>query len=349
VSSARLCRRLCAPWHAAVFRGRGIRDWRLYIAIAGLIFGACHSPVAADEATLRRFQQEYPAAARRLQDFYVSCRMGATEERTTKLGQPLNSRAEYARNGEHFREIVTCLESPVATQVGYSNAILNGLEGAFFLKRFPRTDTYILDEVLSRAEALRILRDGMMPAFAPFSILGKPLTELMQESQFAITSAEIKNTDQGSQVRIGWKRSFIHPKDGKLVNYGWIDLLPSDGWAIREYELAVGTDQIPFVHSSRVRVDYGKKIDAIPIVVGVSYWRERGMERTRSDEKRFVDISFSKETVPDDEFTLASFGVKQENSRPRFWPLIVAIAVVVIGISAFFRRRFIRSRGTRPV
>lgn len=263
--------------------------------------------------------------------------------------QPVRSRAEYARNREYFREIVTGLESPVATQVGYSNAILNGPEGAFFLKRFPRTDTYILDEVLSRDEALRMLRADMMPAFAPFSIGGKPLTELMQESQFAISRAEINNTGRESSVRIEWKSSFIHHRDGKLLKYGWIDLLPGDSWAIREYDLSTGTDQIPFVHSTRVRVDYGEKIDAIPIVVGVTYWRERGMERTRFGDKRFVDISFVKETVHDDEFTLASFGVTQENSRPRFWPVIAAIAVLIIGISAFIRGRSIRLRATRAV
>ena len=244
---------------------------------------------------------------------------------------------------------MTCLESPVVTQVGYSNAIFSGREGAFFLKKFPRTDTYILDEVLSRDEALRMLRDDMMPAFAPFAIGGRPLTELMQESQFAITSAEIKNTGRESRVRIDWKSSYVHHRDGKLLNYGWVDLLPSDGWAIREYELSIGSESVPFVHSARARVDYGEKIDGVPIVAGVSYWREHGVDRKRFGEKRFVDISFTKESVPENEFTLASFGVKQENSRSRFWPVITAIAVVVIGISAFIRGRSIRLRAARAV
>ncbi len=244
---------------------------------------------------------------------------------------------------------MTGLESPVAEQVGRSNALLNGREGAFFLKQFPRTDTYILDMVLSQDEALRMLRNNMVPAFAPFCIARQPLTELMQESQFAITRAEMKNTGPESSVRIEWKSSFIDPDDGKILNYGWVDLLPSDGWAIREYDLSIGSESVPFVHSARVRVDYGEKIDGIPIVVGVSYWRERGVERTRFGDKRFVDISFVKETVPADEFTLASFGVKQENSRRRFWPVIAAIAVVVIGISAFIRGRSIRLRATRAV
>jgi hypothetical protein len=102
----------------------------------------------------------------------------------------------------------------------------------------------------------------------------------------------------------------VDPAKGARPRQCWIELSPSDAWAIRAFGFGRGpTAGSP---GPRNNVVYGSHRNGVPVPVRISLF-EPGPQRTRTLEIESVDFA----PIADREFTLSFYGLPELNASPR--------------------------------
>lgn len=175
--------------------------WFVPLAFAaGTAFG--------DDATIRRFKAEYPAASQKLQTFYSNLRMSGTESR-----ENVSTRWEFCGNGESLRTVVGSKSG--ASYVSVANAKLS-----FDLKKPADSSRYSVTTMGSATEKeldslAHTIRKKAYPAAVSYAILTDPISGFIAEKSFRIGDAREVDGPGGKVIRVDWENSPQGGPNGK--------------------------------------------------------------------------------------------------------------------------------------
>ena len=318
---------------------------RTAIVIVSLVY--CANSVG-DEAMRERFLAEYPAAERRLREYYSTLRI-VCEEKVTFNDEKVRKQSYtsqklvYLANHGNIRidrEYFGLTEGRGAAVSGF----VLGPEGQFIVDRKVDGGDYLIRE--AGATALGTPRElpGMFAAlapvaFVPFSPRGTSIIGHLQDPSFVIEDASISGTNP-QLMTVKWKWGPLPPgsigewvfdisKCWALVSHHNRQLMPDGKWKNVEsietiqYEGAAG--DIPLVKGLET---VAKLIDTGEIV-----------------DRRITTVS---EIVPSDanadQFTLAAYGLSYAQGVPANRTGKWLIIAGMVGISLVFLGRWIFRR-----
>lgn len=289
----------------------------------------------AGEAEVKRFKEDYPAAAAKLNDAYERIKgsyklssedlrdlpenVGETVWKVKFSVDATNLKCEERRhdiNGgqEGLIEYIACVNE----------------EKGFIATKTVESDHYVLRELVA-AEAGRVMFADSYFKYvkAPFYVYGATLAETMSDPTFELLSATILEYHGQNCMQIEYR--FGAPPKSNMT----LILEPEQNWVIRHGELRLG-----FAPKTVVTFDvsYKKSPEGIPLPEAVSY----NVPHVTRDRCEFDSIQFE-ETTPS-EFTLNHYGITDikvaasSNGRTRFTYLCIAIGIVgLIGSSALYK------------
>lgn len=306
----------------------------IVIVLLGLLLYP-HPSARADEATLRRFKTEYPAASRKLQDFYSNLRMSGTEsyEKDTK-------KWEFRGNGQSLR-------SDVHEQDDESIVFVANAKLSFDLKKTSDSSRYAVTMMGSAspaefAELERAIRRRTTPANAPFAVIFDPIITLFSDKTFRFLDAHEEDGPEGKIIKVDWER--LVPDGPKRV--GTYDFAADGSWVLRACEFYFdhkdpASGQIWHL-GQHIVVDYEGQKDGIPLVKRLRSWGSG--PGGKSPETVWEVTELTPGPVAQTEFELSAFGL---SSSPAAEPTPVAFYLLGISVLAavlVFVIRFLQQR-----
>ena len=192
--------------------------------------------------------------------------------------------------------------------------------------------------------SLKVQVDGWLFEYldAPFSFSAayQPLSRIISSDSFSIQRvSEVRQDGEiYLKLEVRLKEGIWKIAKGKpSPDYdGWILVAPEKKWVVREYELGHGAGGL------RGRVEYGDIQDSFPVPKRIVV---EGFDRSSKELHYVHDFTFEDLRFvdpPDDEFTLAAFGLpeigKPETPRSRyanrtaFWLLGASLASLFVAI-----------------
>ncbi len=285
-----------------------------------------------------RFDREYQASERRLEEFYGS--MQIVEEQTGESVKRLYDcdrvLFKYQSNGDKKRT------SRLDEEGNVLSATVAAPAQTFLVRREDARSQFRLQErnLLNYEEMMDMVRNSSQRlAFSPYTIFETRVSGILFSPTCQIGTVEKVGERLGSAlVKVPFDVTF--PKEGVRVE-GWFTFLADLSWAVADYRYMV----------YRGEIDYSKVVRGFPVPAKVKIWRE--------DADYIWRLSVAKEVIlepaPDSEFTLAAFGIPESaapspaTSRRRFWFVVSANFVAAGGLLLFFwfRRRSKSTRSAR--
>jgi len=271
-----------------------------------------------------RFLAQYPAASKKLEDYYRHLKIYFTRiEQNSSICD-----LEFSRNGDSIRvvELDGKRSEPYYAYVVDPELIFklrqDTTKSPFFVtdlgKGGPSDYKSWANLVLSKARV----------AFAPYGAdLTGPIRDLLTEKALKIKS--VQESEDGT-IKVDWEG--VEP--GIPKSRGSFSFSPDQCWALRDYSIRyvdrkdMRTKKPNPDFSEYAHIDYEGSDDGVPLVHRVQMWAGEGDSKHLWFTYDVQDISH--ELVPKDQFTLASFGIR---TRPA--PPPVPVMYYLLGLSAF--------------
>lgn len=224
-------------------------------------------------------------------------------------------------------------------------------EASFYIRRESAEDPYVVNKFGGPEEVAGPLK-GKLNLFisAPYSICNVPLSEIMADPSFEI--AEVSGIEFEGEDCLKIEYDY-HNEEDSLAS-GWVIVSPDEGWAIRAFESRRPLKNRPQARYFGV-VEYGDVEGGVPVLHRVQITSSNPPEEVI--ELSYVFDGIVPGPVPDEEFTLASYGLP-DLSTPRgdsanrtvYWLYgLAALALVVALAMKSWAARLERGRtGTTP-
>jgi len=269
--------------------------------------------------------KEYPLALEKLERFYGHVRIAGRGSHRAGLGKPklvIEYTVEFLRNDDSIRLVkgVTAdSRGPLETRAFVTRPRLS-----FTAARNAESQQFALQSISpGPSDEARLIGLHARLCFSPFSVGELNLRDSLKSPDFTIKGASRAVHGGRECIKISVERT----ASGVVVS-GSLIVDPHAGWVLREYETAM----LSGGRTSRGTVEYEGERDGIPLLrrAKLVYFRDGVPEQT--DELTVDRITV--EDVPDEEFTLAAFGISDVGAtRPPLIPPALAYSVLA-GIAA---------------
>ncbi len=320
-----------------------------------LLLGCCSLVIAAsgglgvaghDDSTVdpEKFISQYRPALSKLEQFYSQSRCRGVEIVKYSLGGR-TIEFEFAVNGDRYRLVRALKEFRRTDEVGITTAVVADPRLSFDLQRVPSRNDFAVQWVgISAGEMhkkrVEKIRWRAQFAFAAFSVCDVPITELQKWEGFSIQNVVPVQRDGHDLLKV----SFMSTSPYGLSYGGWFAVCPHCAWAVHEYEVRQhkpGVDDATKPMVGRGHVEYWPADRDIPLVRRVELNWSRDNQVAQQFECNFTE--FRHEVVPEEEFTLAAFGIPQPEPLVgvpplAFWGLLLATIAFVCSVMLRLRR-----------
>jgi hypothetical protein len=291
------------------------------VVISSGVFVIVGGAVRAEgEGLKQRLITEYAPAAQQLEQFYTHLQMTERQTRGDK-----NRVYRYRSNGPLFRidridPEGRIIRAAVNTPQWRFQVSRND-SGAFFL-------TTANSEGYESMEGL--LRSNVKLPFAPYCIIDQSVVDFLSAPECKVSKVTEVTRAGKRLVQVFWERAV--PLQARQFS-GWFLFARDEFWVLLEYEFGGQRD--------RCSIHYGEKVDGIPLVKRVEYWRDVGGKRMAQYETEATDVKLG--PAAEEDFTTAAFGLPEiqatgERTRPWLLPLGV-LGLIASAILAFLARR----------
>lgn len=300
-------------------------------------YGAGQQP-SAGASLKQRFLAEYPAAQKALSEFYSHVRMkvaysyegyadGVAQRELTE---------EYAANGTLLLRKAVVVKSPFAA-AGREEISIGNPGRSFFIGRDSADRGFA---ILGRSDYSggSILLDAK-PLCATYAFFDLTLWKAIHEGSVTTWDAKAIAAAGESLAEVTWRE---RPDESGMAFGGKVIVDPERHWAIREFWLLhhQGNAAKP-TSALRGVVAYDTLMDGIPLVRKLVVWAEtydpRGGVKAKTNLETFDVTSLQAATVPENEFTLEPYGLRDpmsaKASAPRWWlwGAVAGGALLVLG------------------
>jgi len=305
----------------------------------------------ANEELMRRFTNEYPRAAERLEQFYRTLSMTTVVRETDVEGIPPKRvrNEQYDVQGRLFRFIedvqITNLNG---VEAGDRYVTVANPSGSFQLKRGRGQEKY---EVLNLPEYEAVVGETRLsyrPCRAPYSYFEYRIADFIREPEFRLIDVSDYRDEDRSLLKVDWEFD-----DPDLRQRGWFLFDPQKSWAFhghRNYRWkATASEPGKSFNASTIR--YEGSIGEFPWIRSFRQWIER---HGISDPQVIVDkpvqieeyeiVEIRPATLSPNEFELRAFGLPsvaevRPASRSLWLFVLNGFVVALTGIVVFWRRR----------
>jgi hypothetical protein len=301
-----------------------------------ITFSVLFAPVVslAGEAELHRVEAEWPPAARRLSEAFVTVRGKAriTSEKLGATGPPLVREAFFAIDRDRKKvELVHYSTGAHPTKLG-EVVYCVGEDTAFEVKRRGETHGYTVGGIGTTNEE----RDSYLTTFgqyflAPNGVAGISLPQFFAQRAFKILSAEVVEQAGRSLMEV----QCVSGPDRPVSKLTFL-LDPAAGWSVRS--LRLHPIQEPKAVTS-YEIEYAVPEGELPIPRSVKL--DRGFARHRCE---FTEWDFS--PTPASEFNMTHYGLP-DMAVPRRSPYTTALLLAAIAIVAAIAGWLLRRLATR--
>ncbi len=277
---------------------------------------------------------EYEPAAKKLGDFYSNMKMSGKFIRWPSKEEFI---FEYMANGNLLRmeeKQISIGEKQISNRIPGTKIIsVANKKQSFMLEKKPTINAFQVLHLWNSdgyEKAKDDIRRSLIPAFAPYCYYTLTLLDILTHNDWEEVIS-INNGKRIKKIKLKWRE-----ENDAIQRYSWFIFYPDDSWALKEYShFATG-----IADAEGCQVEYINKINDIPLVNKVEYWRvdNNGVKH----KKIYCEvIEIIPGPVPEKEFTLAEFGLPdivpvEEKYRARFYYLLIGgLLLVVLGL--FFR------------
>jgi hypothetical protein len=303
------------------------------------LVSASFATARGDDSLRRRFESEYPAAGRKLREFYTNLRASGTERRGDD-----SSRWEFGGNGELMRSVVTHRDGSVSV-------IVASPEKAFTLEKGPGSNRFTVTALgpappHEYRELVQTIRKKSLAISSPHAILAESIGEFVSEKSFRCREAREVESDGIRVIRVEWENS----PAGAVKRRGSFEFLADGSWALRSFDFhfpeTKGRDGRLMDIGRHGVLEYQGQRDGMPLVRRMRLWNSG--PAGNSPETVIEVAELSPGPVPRDRFTLEAFGV---STSPVAEP--TPVAYYLLGLSALSALvvvavRFLRGRQGLP-
>ncbi len=281
---------------------------------------------------------DYQKALARLEERFATIRGSGTRTRVRLAGQAdqrvSESAVRFARKPGLYRAVSTSLKAANGQTPAEAAEFFNKTMSAELQKKANAGMFTVIATggpgVKEQVWTSRGMRDFLD---APFALAGPVVSEYLADPDFAITGVEEIKRDSKTLLKLSFKRTLkaIAVRPGLLIKRiedGWLLVSPNESWILYEAELGFREQNGHRADAARhISVTYlaGRTGFPIPKRVEIaSVARPRGERKEIRDDRGHVshdgDIMSSEsfefdeiqfEAAPDDDFTLAGFGLVQ--------------------------------------
>jgi len=278
--------------------------------------------------------REYPPALERLENFYGRvCIQGKGSYRAERA-KPTKRLIDYTLDFRRKRDSMRLVREVTSDtwQPAQTRGLVSTPRLSFSVVRHSGTGDYALESLSPgpSGQADQIRFDALL-CFSPYSLGDSSVRDLLKSPAFAIKDASRVACAGRECVKITFERTA-----SRGFVSGWMIVDPQAGWVLRERE--VTSQDPPF--TARTTVEYEGQQDGIPLLRGARLAFEYGGVATEIHELKVDKLTV--EDVPDEEFTLAAFGISDAGAtRPPLIPPGLAYsllaALVAVGIVVAWR------------
>ena len=296
----------------------------------------------AEGASIKdRFLAEYPAASKRLNRVYGNLQFDVvhTEEPYANGVVTRRYREQYATNGGRLlRKVhVEQVKQSDNDTIGLDRIYVADPRTSFSLQRAAPESPYVIVGIGSYEERAGGLLFEARPLTATFGYYETTLWQSVHND--VVTEWDVAEGGQGL-AQVTWtekKDETGFERRGKVI------VAPSQSWAIREYSLLnYRGEPIRVVGALRGTAEYDGIEDGVPLVKLLTHWSEgydeRGGVKDRGNMEKFEVVSITRELLPESNFTLAAFGLRDPTAatanRPQWWLWLAVsgFALVLAGL-----------------
>jgi hypothetical protein len=293
-----------------------------------------------------KFEQEYPAAAAKLQNFYTH--LSLTEQETMTSPKEKVRVNEYMAAGDLVALKVTRLETnPDEPDNPEPQTIYVSRPDLVFRARNKSHDSpYVLDNVhdsptIDDVQGIRV--NTKLP-FAPYCWLDLTVLETMKRPTFQIEKVVEIQQNGALLLQVLWTCTFESYRGGELKRAGSFLFDPSHAWVLRGYAVGMQGNEARM----RCTIDYEGSHEGIPLVAAAKYWTDLEDEgRTNESVVKVLDLKL--QTPANEVFTLPYYGIPESVAGSKELPdsslakvlFVIANVGIVLAIVMFliFRQR----------
>jgi len=276
----------------------------------------------------------YEPAAQRLQAFYTNLYISADITKSNWVympHQPPGEKVEFRANGRLIRS------DRVIEDAAHPETIVQvaGAQRGFVVSKAPGANAFILDTWHANPELTTESSRLFNPlAFAPYCILEVTILEWMKRPSVRLRAVEEVQEQGELLLKATFDETF--KREGQVLHLSHRFLFePQRNWACRRYAYG-GTNP------ECAEIEYEGEVDGIPLIKSATYWKEDKGKRANMTHATVRKLIVG--PVPEDQFTLAAFGIAEPvegTARASTYAAIgVATLVVALLLSLWARRRF---------
>jgi hypothetical protein len=274
-----------------------------------------------DDSLRRKFEAEYPAASRRLREFYTNVHMTGTETRKDGVRQ-----WEFCGNAVLMRSVVE-LKNGAAGVVVANPKLSFELDKASGANRFTVSAMGSAPPHEYRDLVLAIWR-RTLPSSAAFTIQSESITDFISEKSFRCKDVREVDSAGSKVLRLSWEN--FRSKAPKVS--GSLDFVADGTWALTAFEIhfpeTMNTKTGKFMDVVHHGVmEYDGKEAGMPLIHKLRIWDSGPGGKT--DETVFEVTELKPGAVASEEFTLGAFGISTSPAAER-----VPVAYYLFGLSA---------------
>jgi hypothetical protein len=288
---------------------------RRSVALVTIILLFCCVEVQAVQADLiANFQDEYPAAAARVEEAYGHATILTTETYRDPDGSiTLVTENEYLREEEFVRIVTEVVQStnPEAP-VGTITASGGSAESYFKAGKDANASEFVIHLLKPTANFDLIFRDNARPVFAPYCIFNLRIIDYLNYPGVRILSATKMNLDGREAIAILTEWRFQEPDSPPdLIHYRFY--FQPDTWALLGFTLYT-EPQDPGASVDQHRLSYEPGSDPSRLAT-LEIWAESPLNPDEGRSKqggmfyKIKSIEFGE--IPKEEFTLAALGIEE--------------------------------------
>ena len=281
--------------------------------------------------------KQYPLALENLERFYSHVRIVGRGSHRAGIPKPrvvIEYTVEFLRNDDSIRLVkgVTAdSRGPLETL-----ALVTRPRLSFTAARSAESQEFALQSISpGPSDEARLIGLHAQLCFSPFSLGELNLRDLLKSPDFTIKGASGAVHGGRDCIKISVERAA-----SQGVVSGFLIVDPHAGWVLREYETAM----LPTGHTSRGSVEYEGQREGIPLLRRAKLVYFRDGVPGQIDELTVDRISV--EEVPEEEFTLAAFGISDIGAtRPPIiapgiaYSLLAALVALAIVVAWRIARR----------
>jgi len=312
------------------------------------------SAARADDEMTRKFLAEYPAASRKLGEFYSNLILSANvtywSGRKTADGKYVETGAvervdswEVRGSGDMLRWVSDTSRDSATSQYNLSQVIVAAPALSFKLHKSVGSSGYVITSMAKPTpKQYRDLVEGIRvraPACAaPYCVFDSPIWDFIADKGFVLRSVDEVVGAEGKFIKVQWENA-VPPRRGYF-------LFSSGDWALREFdfhflETKYSNGEIGD-SATRGLLEYSGIQDGLPLLRRVKTWRTGLGETLRGPTTEVVKLVPG--PAPAADFTPAAFGLKIDSrlGARRFMLYMLGMAAfcgVLALISHYLRKR----------